>query len=189
MTNSKTSARFTIDFLNKKIIGTKASFDKASKGISPIYEELTVKTKAHPNFVLEVKEPKHKSNKPKRDYNGMDFAFIEDYINLQSNAATIMREYQAVKVFAKEQKMSIYPFVKKWFLGEFDPDGEGFDMAKAQMEITNWKIAQAVLYADAIYPDENESKVSQVIRETNASQTANDNIASQVVNLEEKKGA
>ena len=34
------SERFIIDFINKKIIGTKASFDKASKGSGAIYEEL-----------------------------------------------------------------------------------------------------------------------------------------------------
>ena len=36
----KHAVRFTVDFINQKIIGTKASFDKASKGFGPIYEEL-----------------------------------------------------------------------------------------------------------------------------------------------------
>ena len=34
------TVRFTINFIKKQIIGTKASFDKASKGSGPIYEEL-----------------------------------------------------------------------------------------------------------------------------------------------------
>ena len=149
MTTSKQgTAHFIVDFLGKTINGTKTSFNKASKGISPFYEELTMKINAHPAFDLIVKEPKHKINRPKRDYNGLDFAFIEDYINIQGiKSAQIMSEYQSVKAFAKNQKMSVYPFVKKWFLGEFDPDGEGFDMTKAQQEISDAKIAEAVLSA------------------------------------------
>ena len=65
-TNEKTNARFIVDFLHKQIIGTKASFAKASKGVSPIYEELTAKINAHPAFELIVKEQKRKSNKAKR---------------------------------------------------------------------------------------------------------------------------
>jgi len=149
MTTSKTAyaARFTLDFFGKKIVGTKASFDKAKKGIGPIYEELVAKMSAHPDFALEIKEPKRKSNKAKCTYDGMDFAFIEEYISIQANAAQIMSEYLAVRAFAKEQKMSVYPFVKKWFLGEFDPDREGFDMAEAEKEISDAKIAAAVMNA------------------------------------------
>lgn len=44
------SERFIIDFINKKIIGTKASFDKASKGSGAIYEELATKVAKHPAF-------------------------------------------------------------------------------------------------------------------------------------------
>ncbi len=145
MNTTKTNiARFTIDFFAKTISGTKTSFNKASKGISPFYEELTMKMNAHPTFTLVIKEPKHKSNKAKRTYDGMDFAFMEDYISIQGvKTAQIMSEYQAVKAFAKEQKMSVYPFTKKWFLGEFDPDGEGFDMEKAKKEISDWKMASA----------------------------------------------
>ena len=141
--------RFVVDFLNKKIIGTKASFDKASKGISPIYEELTAKINAHPTFALTVKEQKRKSAKAKRTYEGMDFKFIEDYISIQEakRAANTMAEYVSVKAFAEASGISIYPFVKKWFLGEFDPDGEGFDMAAAKEAIMAAKMAEAVLNA------------------------------------------
>ena len=148
MSNQKnTNSRFTIDFVKHSIIGSKASFDKAGKGISPIYEELTTKMNAHPSFELIVKAPKHKSNTPKRTYDGMNFQFIENYINIQKNATQIMNEYNSVRAFAKEQKMGVYPFVKKWFLGEFDPDGEGFDMAKAKQEISEAVMATAVLNA------------------------------------------
>ena len=154
-TNEKTNARFIVDFLHKQIIGTKASFAKASKGVSPIYEELTAKINAHPAFELIVKEQKRKSNKAKRTYDGMNSAFIEAYISIQGiKAAQIMNEYQAVKAFAEAQKMSVYPFVKKWFLGEFDPDGEGFDMDAAKQAISDAMIAEAVLNAATAGDDE-----------------------------------
>ena len=142
-----TNARFTIDFFKKEIIGTKASFDKASKGISPIYEELTMKMNAHPTFTLKIKEQKKKSNKAKRTYNGMDFAFMEAYIKIQKNSEKIMLDYKAIKKFAEDCGFSIYPFTKKWFLGEFDPNGEGFDMEKAKKEISDSRIAEAILNA------------------------------------------
>ena len=41
------TVRFTINFIEKQIIGTKASFDKASKGFGPIYEELADKAAKH----------------------------------------------------------------------------------------------------------------------------------------------
>ena len=152
MTTSKTTnPRFIVDFINKEIIGTKASFDKASKGISPIYDELTAKMNAHPAFALKVKEQKHKSSKAKRTYDGMDFKFIEDYIAIQQTkkAADVMAEYISVKAFAKESGISVYPFIKKWFLGEFDPDGNGFDMDAAKKAIYEAKMAEAVLNATA----------------------------------------
>ena len=152
MANSKKNAnetRFIVDFLHNEIIGTKASFNKASKGISPIYEELTAKINAHPTFALKVKEPKRKSTKTKRTYDGMDFKFIENYISIQEarRAANIMAEYNSVKAFAKASGISVYPFVKKWFLGEFDPDGVGFDMKKAHQELIAAGIEEAVMNA------------------------------------------
>lgn len=144
-TTNKTTPRFTINFLEKTISGTKASFDKASKGISPIYEELTTKTNAHPDFELVIKEQKHKTARAKRTYEGMDFKFMEAYINIQVNATVLMNEYKAIVKYANDTKISVYPFVKKWFLGTFDPDKEGFDMAKAKQEISDDRIASVVL--------------------------------------------
>ncbi len=146
--NSTNTVRFTIDFINKKIVGTKASFDKASKGFGPAYKELSEKISKHPDFTLEVKEPKKHTTKAKRTYNGMDFDFMEAYIQTRVNAEQIMAEYKSVRAKAKEWGMSIYPFTKKWFLGEFDPDCEGFDMEKAKEEISNYRIGKAVLSTD-----------------------------------------
>ena len=45
--NTTYTERFTIDFISKKIIGTQASFNKASKGTGEIYEELASKIARH----------------------------------------------------------------------------------------------------------------------------------------------
>ena len=145
---------FVVDFFNSKIIGTKASFNKASKGNGPAYEELTTLIAKHPDFKLVVKEQKKQSTKAKRTYNGMDFDFMEAYIETRENAEQIMAEYEAVKKMAEDSGISVYPFTKKWFLSEFDPDKQGFDMDKANEEISNYRIAKAVLGASPAANDE-----------------------------------
>ena len=137
--------RFTIDFISKKIIGTQASFNKASKGTGEIYEELASKIARHPDFEVAVKEQKKHITKAKRTYDGMDFKFMEAYIATQKIADQLMKEYEAVKKMAKASNTSVYPFTKKWFLGEFDPEKKGFDMKTAIKEISSHRIASAIL--------------------------------------------
>ena len=147
MKKQTNAVRFTINFIAKEITGTKASFDKASKGFGPVYEELAEKVAKHPDFKLVVKEQKKQSTKAKRTYNGMDFDFMKAYIETRVNAEQIMAEYEAVKKMAEDSGISVYPFTKKWFLGEFDPDKQGFNMEQAKEEIANHRIAKAVLTA------------------------------------------
>ena len=138
---------FSVNFFDDTIYGTKASFNKASKGNGPAYEELTALIARHPDFTLVVKEPKKHTTKAKRTYNGMDFGFMEAYIETRVDAEQIMAEYEAVKKMAEDSGISVYPFTKKWFLGEFDPDKQGFNMEQAKEEIANHRIAKAVLTA------------------------------------------
>ena len=63
MNTTKNAARFTLNFFDKTITGTKASFNKANKGFGPEYEELTAKMAAHPDFELRVKEQKVQSSR------------------------------------------------------------------------------------------------------------------------------
>ena len=128
-----TSVRFTLDFADKTIVGTKASFTKAGKGFGPEYEELAEKMAKHPNFALVVKEPKKASKKVKKTYNGLTFRLMERYIRIQSNKAVLMEEYNAIKAFAKEDGHSIYPLTKQWFLGTF----KDFDVDKAKKAIAD----------------------------------------------------
>ena len=141
--SSKSADRFILNFFDKTITGTKASFDKASKGYGPEYEELIAKMAAHPDFKLVIKEQKTKITRAKRSYEGMDFAFMKDYISTFTNAKALMAEYEAVKKMADDCSTKAYPLTKKWFLGKFGAEEDGFDMAAAKERISNFRIAQA----------------------------------------------
>ena len=129
-TTNTNTVRFTLDVFKKTISGTKASFDKASKGEGPIYEELARKMAAHPDYKLIIKEQNIQKEK-KETYEGLNFALMESYIGIQENAKELMEAYKEVKKFAKEAKLSSYPITKKWFLEQF----EGFNVTKAKKDI------------------------------------------------------
>ena len=146
-TNKNMNVRFTIDFINKSIIGTKSSFNKAGKGFGAEYEELAAKMAAHPDFKLVEKEQKHKSTKAKRTYDGLDFDFMEAYIEIQPASEKLKNEYESVKQMAVKCGSSKYPMTKKWFLGKFGTEDQPFDMEQARKEISDYRIQQAELAA------------------------------------------
>ena len=146
--SSKSAVRFTLNFFDKTITGTKASFNKANKGFGPEYEELTSKMAAHPDFTLVVKEQKTKTTKSKRTYEGMDYKFMEDYIATFEDAS-LMKKYEAVKKMADDCGTKAYPLTKKWFLGKFGTEDEGFDMAAAKEAIAQHRLAMAAEMAAA----------------------------------------
>ena len=146
-TNKNMNVRFTIDFINKSIIGTKSSFNKAGKGFGAEYEELAAKMAAHPDFKLVEKEQKHKSTKAKRTYDGLDFDFMEAYIEMKTDAQKLKNEYESVKQMAVNCGSSKYPLTKKWFLGKFSTEDQPFDMEQARKEISDYRIQLAELAA------------------------------------------
>ena len=146
--SSKSAVRFTVDFVNKRIIGTKASFDKAGKGFGPEYEELTAKIAAHPDYVLTIKEPKNKSTKAKRTYEGMNDKFIRDYISTLDDANTRKEQYNSIQKMAADCDTKAFPMTKKWFLKEFGSEENGFDMVAAKERIAEFRISQAKKMAE-----------------------------------------
>ena len=146
-TNKNMNVHFTINFFDKQIIGTKSSFNKAGKGFGAEYEELAAKMAAHPDFKLVEKEQKHKSTKAKRTYDGLDFDFMEAYIEMQPEAQKLKKEYEAVKEMAEIRCSAKYPLTKKWFLGKFGTEDQPFDMEQARKDITDYRIQQAELAA------------------------------------------
>lgn len=135
---------FTIDFIEKTIAGTKASLKKAGKGSGAEYEELTAKMATHPDFKLVVVEPKHKSNKAKTTYKGLDYTFMEAYISTLKNAEAVLTDYNAVKEMARTCGTKAYPLTKKWFLTKFSTEEKPFDMDKARDAISNYRIDKAI---------------------------------------------
>lgn len=148
--------RFTFDFVEKTIVGTKASFNKAGKGVGAEYEELATKIAAHPDFALTVKEQKSKSTKKKTTYHGLDFKFMEAFFSTQKNSDKIIKEYESVKKMAKNTGTKVYPMTKKWFLGKFSTEDKPFDMEEARTMISDYRIAQAEK-ATAIIVNENNT--------------------------------
>ena len=148
---------FTLNFLNKTIVGTKASFNKASKGVGAEYEELAAKMKAHPEYVIEFKVPKHKSTKAKRSYDGLNFAFIEAYLEA-CEKPELDEEYKGVKRYADKHGLKSYPLVKKWFIDKFGDGENGFDMNKANEMISDYRLKKAKENnsSDADLTNENE---------------------------------
>jgi len=104
------SPRFSFNFPNRTIVGTKASFDKAGKGTGSAYEELVAMMEKQPTFGFEVKAPK-KPAKPKQTYKGMDIPFILDYLAAIGDNKTLKR-MNDVMDYAKENKLKKYPLVK-----------------------------------------------------------------------------
>ena len=107
---SSISSRFVLDFANKAIVGSKASFDRAGKGKGNAYEKLVSLMAKHPDFVCVVKEPKEPA-KPKQTYKGMNIKFILDYLAAIGDNKTLKR-MNDVMDYAKENKLPSYPLVK-----------------------------------------------------------------------------
>ena len=160
-TTSTKTARFTIDFINKQIIGTKANFSKASKGFGAEYEELTAKIAAHPDFELVIREPKSKSTKAKRTYDGLDFKFMESYIATKADSDRFMKEYEAVKKMAASCGTKAYPMTKKWFLGKFSSEENPFDMDEAREAIAKFRIQEAERIAAELQAADSANKAEE----------------------------
>lgn len=109
-TSIAVSSRFVLDFANKAIVGSKASFDRAGKGKGNAYEKLVSLMAKHPDFVCVIKEPKEPA-KPKQTYKGMNITFILDYLAAVGDIKTL-EKVKDVIAFAKKDKLPSYPLVK-----------------------------------------------------------------------------
>ena len=72
-------------------------------------------------------------------YKGLDKAFIEKYISIQTNANELNKQY------AKAAEMGKFPLVRKWFLNTF----KNFDMETAKKEIEQAIFAEIASAASA----------------------------------------
>ena len=111
---------FAIDFAENAIIASKTTLKKASVPNSAEYKALMKLMKKHPSLTITEKEIKKAEGK--KTYEGLNKAFIEKYISIQSNADDLNKQY------AKATEMGKFPLVRKWFLNTF----KNFDMDAAK---------------------------------------------------------
>ena len=112
--------RFTYNFIEKTIIGSKAAIDRANRGKNPEYAELSGMLAAHPDFTVRVKDIQKKEGK--KTYNKLTFDRMEEYIRTQfadeKALAAKLIEFKAIQKVA-EAKGAKYPLTKKWFLNTY----------------------------------------------------------------------
>lgn len=126
------SVRFTLNFANKTIVGTKASFAKAGMGNGDVYDELVALMAKHPDYVCAVKEQK-KPARGKQTYKGLNVKFMLDYASAVGEAS-FRADMEAVRVFAKSAGKSVYPLVKRMFMEHYAPAADtrfAYNAAKA----------------------------------------------------------
>ena len=108
--------KFTYDFANKAIVGTKTSIARANKGLNPEYADLTQKLAAHPDFVVKEKVIDYKHDR--KTYSKLTLQRMHDYISLLPNSEERLAEFDAIKTIA-EARGAKYPLTKKWFLNTY----------------------------------------------------------------------
>ena len=89
---------------------------------------------------------------------------MEQYINTESKAEMLRKEYDAVRAEAKEKTGKEYPLTKKWFLGKFSDENNPFDMDKAREMISSYIITTAETKAHSEETTAEKSAEFQSIR-------------------------
>lgn len=141
----KTSTvRFTLNFANKTIVGSKASFAKAGKGFGPEYEELIALIEKHPDFGFEEKAPKQPP-KPRQSYKGLDIAFMRDFLIAIDDSITL-KTLDDVVAFAEANGLSKYPLAKRMLFETYD----NFDYVEAKSIVDKYRYERTKTKADAL---------------------------------------
>lgn len=121
---------FTYNFVAKTIVGSKRSIDRANKGLSPEYEELTQMLAEQPTFNVAQKVINKKAEK--KTYSKLTLTRMEEYIKTQADADNKIIEFKAVQKVA-EAKGAKYPLTKKWFLATY-PEYKENEISTEQTE-------------------------------------------------------
>ncbi len=95
---------FTLNFVNKSIVGTKSAIARANKCLEPEYSELCALLEKHPSFKVEVK--KIDQNKEKKTYHGLSFQAMEDYISTQKNSKEMLAKFRRLWKLQKQRVQS-----------------------------------------------------------------------------------
>ena len=136
------ATRFTLNFVNKKIVGTQTSFDMASKGSGPVYEELMKLVKNHPDFKFKIKELTQRSDKPKETYKGFNVEFIKDYFSArdEQDGTNYRAELDAALAYAEFEKESRLNEARKTLKQFFDSEESPFNFNDAKKIVRQYRI-------------------------------------------------
>ena len=122
---------FTLNFVNKSIVGTKSAIARANKCLEPEYSELCALLEKHPGFKVEAKRIDQK--KDKKTYNGLTFQAMKDFIATQENSKLMLVKFEKVMKVA-EAKGAKYPLTKKWFLENY-PNYKKNEVADSEVSL------------------------------------------------------
>ena len=129
-----TSAYFTYDHINKRIVGTDINFSKAGIDDSVQYKALMAAMARHPDYSLfPITTPK----KEKQTYKGLTLPLMESYLAIYEGelADEARSKFAEMKAKHKNKELAFGP-IKSWFLDLFP----GFNVEKAKREIQAKKL-------------------------------------------------
>ena len=151
--------RFTYNFIEKTIVGSKAAIERANKGKNPEYAELSGMLTAHPDFTVRVKDIQKKEGK--KTYSKLTIKKMEDYIKTQfSDEGTLnakLIEFKAVQKMA-EVKGAKYPLTKKWFLAVY-PSFKENNVSKEETTEEEKALAAAAAQLEALGSEYDEDEM------------------------------
>ena len=105
-----------INFSAKTITLSKKFADAASKVGTEEYRQLQHVREDYPSFEIAVKQIKKNSNK--ESYQGLNYAFIEMYIQTKPNAEEQMAKYREMRLISECHSIR-FPAIKQWFLATY----------------------------------------------------------------------
>lgn len=105
-----------INFPAKCITLSKKFADAASKVGTEEYRQLQNVREDYPSFEIAVKQIKKNSNK--ESYQGLNYAFIEMYIQTKPNAEEQMAKYREMRLISECHSVR-FPAIKQWFLASY----------------------------------------------------------------------
>ncbi len=110
-----------IDFLNNRILMTRAFANRASDVRSEEYEVLQKARRDYPTFTVEIRTIKR--NPYKKTYVGLTYQYMRDYICTHGNAEERkknLEQFEEMLLISQcHSKPFRYPTIKKWFLERY----------------------------------------------------------------------
>lgn len=110
-----------IDFENNSIVMTSTFAKKCSNTSSDEYRQLQSVRRDYPSFIVTTRQIKKNPNT--EHYNGLTYAFMEDYILSHESEETceqVLEEFNEMILISKcHSKAFRYPTIKKWFLKKY----------------------------------------------------------------------